>query len=55
MERPGGLWRIIPIAPIQTIDLGTSPPTVYGPFLGGQLGTTGALGDVAITPIANMR
>lgn len=31
---------------IHTIDLGTVPPTVYGPFFGGQLGG----GDVAVTP-----
>ncbi len=35
---------------INTIDLGTSPPTLYGPFLSGQLGTNGPLLDVAITP-----
>lgn len=35
---------------IHTIDLGTSPPTVYGPFLSGQLGTSGELVDVAIIP-----
>jgi hypothetical protein len=35
---------------ISTIDLGTNPPTVHGPFLGGQLGASGSLLDVAITP-----
>jgi hypothetical protein len=35
---------------INTIDLGTNPPTVFGPFLGGQLGGSGLLQDVATTP-----
>jgi len=35
---------------IHTIDLGTSPPMVYGPFLSGQLGGSGSLIDVAVTP-----
>lgn len=38
---------------IHTIDLGTDPPTVYGPFLKGELGelnTSGPLLDVAVTP-----
>ncbi len=35
---------------ISTIDLSTSPPTVYGPFLGGQLGVEGELLGVTITP-----
>ena len=35
---------------IHTIDLGTDPPTVFGPFLEGQLGTAGQLLDVAVTP-----
>jgi DNA-binding beta-propeller fold protein YncE len=35
---------------IHTIDLGTDPPTVYGPFLEGKLGTSGPLLDVAVTP-----
>lgn len=34
---------------ITTVDLGTTPPTVYGPFLAGQLGASG-LNDLAITP-----
>ncbi len=34
---------------ISTIDLNTSPPTVYGPFLSGQLGT-GWLSGVKTTP-----
>lgn len=34
---------------IHTIDLGTDPPTVYGPFLEGELGTSGPLLDVAVT------
>ena len=40
---------------IQTIDLGTDPPTVIGPFLGGQLGGSGLLQDVAVatTPDGN--
>lgn len=36
---------------ISTVDMGTVPPTVYGPFLAGQLGTNGGgLFDVAIAP-----
>ena len=35
---------------IHTIDLGTVPPTLYGPFLAGQLGDSGELLDVAVTP-----
>ena len=35
---------------IHTIDLGTSPPTVYGPFLLWQLGISGSLCDVVVTP-----
>jgi DNA-binding beta-propeller fold protein YncE len=35
---------------IHTIDLGTDPPTVYGPFLEGQLGLSGNLLDVGVTP-----
>jgi DNA-binding beta-propeller fold protein YncE len=35
---------------IHTIELGTSPPTVHGPFLMGQLGIWGSLCDVAVTP-----
>lgn len=35
---------------IQTIDLGTTPPTVHGPFLSGKLGGSGALQDLAVTP-----
>jgi len=36
---------------INTIDLGQSPPKVYGPFLTGSLGTSGEeLLDVAVTP-----
>src|SRR3990170_4454579 len=38
---------------INTIDLGTGPPTVFGPFLGGQLGGSGRLQDVATTPDGN--
>lgn len=38
---------------INTIDLGTGPPTVFGPFLGGQLGGSGLLQDVATTPDGN--
>lgn len=39
---------------IQTIDLGQTPPKVYGPFLTGSLGTSGqGLLDVAITPDSN--
>jgi DNA-binding beta-propeller fold protein YncE len=39
---------------IQTIDLGQTPPKVYGPFLTGSLGTSGqGLWDVAITPDSN--
>ena len=34
---------------IRTVDLGTTPPTMYGPFLAGQLGAS-ALDDLAITP-----
>ncbi|MFH1152960.1 MAG: hypothetical protein V1793_04000, partial [Pseudomonadota bacterium] len=36
-------------ATISTVDLGTTPPTVYGPFLAGQLGSGGTW-DLAITP-----
>jgi hypothetical protein len=35
---------------IHTIDLGMDPPDVYGPFLEGELGTSGPLLDVAVTP-----
>lgn len=35
---------------IQTIDLGTAPATVHGPFFSGQMGSVGALTDVALTP-----
>ncbi len=35
---------------ISTIDFSTCTPTVYGPFLGGQLGSYGELLDVAVTP-----
>jgi DNA-binding beta-propeller fold protein YncE len=35
---------------VHTIDLGTDPPDVYGPFLQGELGTSGRLLDVAVTP-----
>ncbi len=36
---------------ISTVDLSTSPPTIYGPFLAGQLGdSSGVLGGVAVTP-----
>jgi DNA-binding beta-propeller fold protein YncE len=35
---------------IQTIDLGQSPPKVYGPFLTGSLGTSGEILDIAVTP-----
>jgi len=39
---------------IHTIDLGQTPPKVYGPFLTGSLGTPGyQLLDVAITPDSN--
>jgi DNA-binding beta-propeller fold protein YncE len=39
---------------INTIDLGQTPPKVYGPFLTGSLGTSGdSLLDVAITPDSN--
>src|SRR3972149_9702806 len=38
---------------INTIDLGTDPPTVFGPFLGGQLGGYGLSQDVATTPDGN--
>src|SRR3989304_6108998 len=35
------------------IGLGTGPPMVFGPFLGGQLGVSGLLQDVATTPDGN--
>jgi hypothetical protein len=35
---------------ISTIDVGTNPPTVYGPFLAGQLGEMADVFDVALTP-----
>lgn len=38
---------------IQTIDLGQTPPKVYGPFLTGSLGVPGYYCDVAITPDSN--
>ena len=38
---------------IQTIDLGQTPPKVYGPFLTGSLGTSGEILDVAVTPDSN--
>ena len=38
-------------ATISTIDLGTTPPTLHGPFLAGELGTDdGGLFDVAVVP-----
>jgi DNA-binding beta-propeller fold protein YncE len=37
-------------ANIHIIDLGQSPPRVYGPFLTGQLGHQRGLCDVAVTP-----
>jgi len=35
---------------IHTIDLGISPPSIYGPFLLWQLGISGSLCDVVATP-----
>ena len=35
---------------ISTINLSTCTPTVFGPFLAGQLGTGGQILDVAVTP-----
>ena len=35
---------------ISTVDFGTPSPTVYGPHLAGQLGTTGQTLDVAVAP-----
>lgn len=35
---------------INTIDLATDPLTVYGPFLEDELGTSGSLLDVSVTP-----
>ena len=38
---------------INTIDLATGPPMVFGPFLSGQLGGSGRIQDVATTPDGN--
>lgn len=46
---PWGVVANLSDRTIGTIDLGTTPPTVYGPFLAGQLGAA-ALDDLAITP-----
>ncbi|MBU1901947.1 VCBS repeat-containing protein, partial [Patescibacteria group bacterium] len=48
-------WAVVTdntLGRIATLDFGTTTPTVYGPFLQGQLGNTnsGNLLDVAITP-----
>ena len=48
-------WAVVAdtaLSRIATLDFGTTTPTVYGPFLQGQLGSTnnGNLLDVAITP-----
>jgi len=47
-------WAVMTDPPrgrIVTLDLSTTPATVYGPFLEGQLGNTNGLTlDVAVTP-----
>jgi DNA-binding beta-propeller fold protein YncE len=52
-----GPWGIVvntSSANIHTIDLGQTPPKIYGPFLTGSLGTSDqGLLDVAITPDSN--
>jgi len=51
---PWGIVVNVSSRNIQTIDLGQSPPKVYGPFLTGSLGTSGEeILDVAITPDSN--
>lgn len=50
-------WAVAVDAPrarIVTLDFGTTPPTVYGPFLEGQLGRTNLLlADIEFTPDGN--
>lgn len=46
---PWGVAANYTNATITTVDLGTSPSTVHGPFLSGQLGAVG-INDLAITP-----
>lgn len=51
---PWGIVVNVSSMNIQTIDLGQTPPKVYGPFLTGFLGTSGnQLVDVAVTPDSN--
>jgi len=51
---PWGIVVNVSSRNIHTIDLGQSPPKVYGPFLTGSLGTSGQeILDVAITPDSN--
>jgi len=50
---PWGIVVNVSSRNIQTIDLGQTPPKVYGPFLTGSLGTSGEILDVAITPDSN--
>jgi DNA-binding beta-propeller fold protein YncE len=50
---PWGIVVNVNSRDIQTIDLGQTPPKVYGPFLTGSLGTSGEVLDVAVTPDSN--
>lgn len=51
---PWGIVVNVNSMSINTIDLGQSPPRVYGPFLTGSLGTLGQeVLDVAVTPDNN--
>jgi DNA-binding beta-propeller fold protein YncE len=50
---PWGIVVNVSSRNIQTIDLGQTPPKVYGPFLTGSLGTSGEILDVAVTPDSN--
>lgn len=48
--RPWAIVVSLEESHIRIIDLGQSPPRVYGPFLEGQLGHARGLLDVAVTP-----
>jgi hypothetical protein len=50
---PATLWAIVTDfgdATIHTVDLGTNPPTVYGPFLKGQIIPQTQAGPVKVLP-----
>jgi WD40 repeat protein len=52
-ESIGSPWAIIANSQdrtIQTMDLGTVPPTVYGPFLRNDILSTNPLGPIAVVP-----